>query len=295
MLVLACTVHAAPAQHPTIPLYQNTIPNARVTPAWYREKDSLGRIFQVSVPSLIPYFPEKENTNGTAILIFPGGGYRLLSMPTAEEMAKAFAENGITAFIVKYRLPHDSIMKDKSTGPLQDAQAAIRLVRSRAKEWNLDPRKVGAMGLSAGGHLVSSAGTQIGKMLINNTELPDDHPDFMALLYPVIIYDPEVPRTRENLIGPSPTQAQLDAYSTDRQVGPHTAPAFLVHAADDDVIPVKNSLIFFNALLANKVKSEMHILQNGGHGFGITDHHAKDNWFIAFKSWMTENGFLKQD
>lgn len=280
----------ATAQQASIPLYNSHVPNSRIAPPGYLEQTDTNRyVTRVTQPALIPFFPEKAT--GTAILIFPGGGYRLLALTACEEIAKALNEEGITAFIVKYRLPDDTIMADKSIGPLQDAQAAIRLVRQRAAEWGINPHKVGMMGLSAGGHLVSMEGTQQNRVVINNKENISLRPDFMALLYPVIIYDPAIPRTRETLIGKQPSPELLNFYSTDKHVTAATPPTFMAHAADDDVIPVKNTLSFFNALLQANVKAEMHILQSGGHGFALSDLNSRDNWFRMFKSWLTENGF----
>ncbi|MEE1944218.1 alpha/beta hydrolase [Pedobacter sp. KR3-3] len=280
------------AQPQVIPLYEKNIPNSKKTPANYVEQtDSSGLITKVSVPTLTAYFPKKVRANGTAIIIAPGGGYRLLAPETGIELAKAFNEIGITAFLLKYRLPSDEIMIDKSIAPLQDGQMAIKIVRDRAKEWNLLPHKIGMVGLSAGGHLVSTLGTQLDRIVIENAEKANLRPDFMILLYPVIIYDTNIPRTRENLIGKTPSQQLLKLYSTDQSVNTHTPPTFLVHAADDDVIPVQNSLAFFKALQKSKVKAEMHILQSGGHGFGLTDLNSKTIWFELCRSWLTENGF----
>ena len=283
-------IQQLPAQE--IPLYEKTIPNSKTPPADYpKELDSSDRIKYVTHPTIIPYFPEKGKATGTSVLIFPGGGYFLLSMPACVEIAKGLTQAGITAFIVKYRLPSDATMQNKSIGPLQDAQAAILLVRKRAAEWGLDPKKVGMMGLSAGGHLVSMEATQLNRVVIENKENIDLRPSFIALLYPVIIYDPEVPRTRENLIGKNPSPQTLDYYSTNKHVTSNTPPAFLVHAADDETIPVKNTLEFFTALLQAKVKAEMHILQSGDHGFALTDLNSGENWFNHFRSWLKENGF----
>ena len=268
------------AQDQVIPLYPHGIPNSKKTPPDYIEQtDSTGLISNVSVPAMQAYFPEKGKANGTAVIIFAGGGYFVLAPKKCVELAKAFRALGVTAFVVKYRLPSEKIMKDKTIGPLQDAQTAIKIVRKRAREWNINPFKIGMMGLSAGGHLVSTAGTQINRVVIENSENISLRPDFMILLYPVIIYDPYISRTRENLIGKTPSQEALNLYSTDRHVGSKTPPAYLVHADDDDVIPVKNSLIFFDAMLKAGVPCELHILQSGGHGFGISDSENKNNWF----------------
>ncbi|QEC42875.1 alpha/beta hydrolase [Pseudobacter ginsenosidimutans] len=289
---IVLTAQSIFAQNSFIPLYSGEVPNSIKAPANYQEStDSLNRVRMVTRPGLIPFFPAKGNVSGTAVIIFPGGGYFLLSLDACIEIANALCKEGITAFIAKYRLPHDSIMINKSIGPLQDAQAAIQLVRKNAALWGIHSQKIGAMGLSAGGHLVSSAATQVSKIVIDNPGNNNLSPDFIALLYPVIIYDPAIPRTRENLIGKNPSPETLDLYSTDKQVTSQTPPSFLVHAIDDDVIPVKNTLAFFNALLEKNVKTEMHILQSGGHGFALTDLNSQNNWFKALLSWLKENGF----
>ncbi len=162
-------------------LRSTRFPGAKKTPAGYQETtDSLNRVKMVTQPGLIPFLPPKGKANGTAVIIFPGGGYFLLSLDACIAIARALKETGITAFIAKYRLPHDSIMIDKTIGPLQDAQAAIRLLRQKADSFGIDPQKIGAMGLSAGGHLVSSAATQFSKIVIDNPDNFNLRPDFIA-------------------------------------------------------------------------------------------------------------------
>jgi acetyl esterase/lipase len=286
------SAHLDYAQDTVIPLYEKNVPNSKETPANYiEETDSDGLTSKVSIPTMAAYFPEKSKANGTAVLIFAGGGYFVLAQKKCVEIAEAFNKTGIAAFVVKYRLPSDEIMVDKTIGPLQDAQTAIKIVRKRAAEWNINPAKIGMMGLSAGGHLVSMEGTQLDRMVIENKDNISLRPDFMILLYPVIIYDPAIPRTRENLIGKKPSTKTLNLYVTEKHVTATTPPTFLIHAADDDVIPVKNSLLFFNALLNAKVNAEMHIVQNGGHGFGLYDAENKDKWFTLCLDWMKKNGF----
>jgi acetyl esterase/lipase len=292
LLFLITFVHLTYAQDKIIPLYKNGIPNSKKTPANYIEgTDSSGLISKVSIPTMAAYFPEKGKANGTAVLIFAGGGYFVLAQKKCVEIAKEFNKNGIAAFVVKYRLPSDEIMTDKTIGPLQDAQTAIKIVRERAAEWNINPAKIGMMGLSAGGHLVSTEGTQPDRVVIENKGRVNLRPDFMILLYPVIIYDPAIPRTRENLIGKKPSAKALNLYATQKHVTTKNPPTFLIHAADDDVIPVKNSLLFFDALLKAKVNAEMHIVQTGGHGFGLYDRENKDHWFGWCMDWMKKNGF----
>lgn len=286
------SLHPGYAQDKIIPLYEKDIPNSKKIPANYiEETDSTGLTGKVSIPTMAAYFPEKGKASGTAVLIFAGGGYFVLAQKKCIEIAKAFNKTGIAAFVVKYRLPSDEIMINKTIGPLQDAQTAIKIVRKRAAEWNINPAKIGMMGLSAGGHLVSTEGTQLNRVVIENKENISLRPDFMILLYPVIIYDTAIPRTRENLIGKMPSAKALNLYATEKHVTANTPPTFLIHAADDDVIPVKNSLLFFNALLKAKVNAEMHIVQNGSHGFGLYDAENKDSWFTWCLNWMKKNGF----
>lgn len=285
------------AQQKPMPLYPNGVPNSKLTPATYIEKmDENSFVSHVSVPVLIPYFPAKDKANGTAVIICPGGGYSGLSMENeGSSIAMAFNNIGVAAFILKYRLPSDSIMVDKTIGPLQDAQRAIQMIRQNAAAWNINPNKVGIIGFSAGGHLASTAITHFNKAVIENSANVNLRPDFGILLYPVISFGPQAHvGSRENLIGKSPSQELIDLYSNEKQVTANTPPTFLVHAEDDDVVPVQNSLMFYDALLQNKVKAEMHIYQAGGHGFGLHNQTTKDLWFDRLTNWMDENGWLKR-
>jgi len=288
--------HTSNAQEKPVLLYENGVPNSRKAPAGYEEyTDSTGLTYQVTTPTLIPYFPEKGRSNGTAVIICPPGGYWVLPLATkSDQLAKAFAQLGVTAFVLKYRLPNDAIMIDKTIAALQDGQRALQLVRMRSAEWAIDPNKVGLVGLSAGGHLASTAGTHFNRAVIDNKAGINLRPDFMVLVYPVIIFDPRIPSgPRERLIGKNPSKELLNYYSNEKHVTRNTPPSFLVHAADDDVVPVKNSLLFFNALLKANVKAAMHIFQEGGHGFGIENPANKDNWFEMCTNWLEENGFLQ--
>ena len=282
------------AQSKEFPLYPNGVPNSKPTPATYIEKLNVDWITFVSQPTLIAYFPEKAKANGTSIVIFPGGGYGGLSMVNeGSNIAKAFNALGVTAFIVKYRLPSDDIMVDKTIGPLQDAQQAVLTVRKRATEWGLNTAKIGIIGFSAGGHLASTAGTHFDKLVIEDKENISVRPDFMILLYPVISFGPMAHvGSRENLIGKTPSESLLNLYSNETQVSANTPPTFLVHAQDDDVVPVQNSLMFYDSLLKNKVKAAMQIFQAGGHGFGLNNPKSKEHWIDWCKDWMQLNDFL---
>jgi acetyl esterase/lipase len=208
-------------------------------------------------------------------------------------IARAFNKIGVTAFVVKYRLPSDSIMVDKTIGPLQDAQQAVLMVRKNADKWGLKTDKIGIIGFSAGGHLASTAGTHFDKVVIVDKDNISVRPDFVMLLYPVISFGPMAHvGSRENLIGKTPTTDLVNLYSNEKQITSNTPPTFLVHAEDDDVVPVQNSLMFYDALLNAKVKAEMHLFQSGGHGFGLNNSKSKNKWMDWAKNWLEENGFI---
>lgn len=281
------------AQQKPIPLYPNGIPNSKPTPVSYVEKVENEWITGVSVPTIIPYLPEKGTANGTAVIVFPGGGYGgLAAGHEGRAIAQEFNKIGVTAFVVKYRLPSDEIMVDKTIGPLQDAQRAIQLVREHAAEWGINPRKVGIIGFSAGGHLASTLDTHYSKPVIDNKGNISLRPDFAMLIYPVISFGPYAHvGSRENLIGKNPSPALLELYSNEKQITADTPPTLLIHATDDDAVPVENSILFYEGLIKNKVKTEMHIFEAGGHGFGLENPKSKEHWFDWAASWMASNGF----
>ncbi len=293
--ILMIATAAAYSQEKAIPLYPKGVPNSKPTPAAYVEKiNESSWIDHVSVPTLTPYLLSKEKANGAAVIVIPGGGYSgLASAHEGMAIAQEFNKIGVTAFVLKYRLPSDEIMQNKSIGPLQDAQTAIMTVRKRAAEWGIDPNRIGIIGFSAGGHLASTAGTHFDKPVIENNGI-SVRPDFMMLIYPVITFGEQAHvGSRENLIGKTPSAAQVDLYSNEKQITVNTPPTFLVHAEDDKTVPVQNSLLFYDALLKNGVKAEMHLFQEGGHGFGLNNSKNKGKWFDWATNWLDENGFLK--
>jgi len=283
-------------QSAPILLYPNGVPNSKPAPKSYVENMDAGSfLHNVTVPTLIPYFPAKDKATGAAVVICPGGGYSGLSMVNeGSEIAEAFNKIGVTAFILKYRMPSDSVMVDKTIGPLQDAQRAIQLVRQRAGEWGIDTARVGIIGFSAGGHLASTAATHFDKEVIENKKHISLRPSFAILLYPVVTFGPKAHvGSKENLIGKNAPQDLVDLYSNEKQITPNTPPTFLVHAQDDGLVPVENSLMFYDAMLKNNVKGEIHIYQSGGHGFGLHNKVTKDDWFNSLAKWMDGNGWLK--
>lgn len=253
------------------------------------------RIHKVTVPMITVYKPTAGNNKGTAIIICPGGSYTILASEyEGSDVAKVFREWGITAFVLKYRLPDDTTMRNKEIAPLQDAQRAIQLVRSKATEWGIDPARIGIMGFSAGGHVASTASTHFKTAVIDNPSGISLRPDFSVLIYPVISFTDSLAHmgSRTKLLGKDPAPAKVIEYSNELQVNAETPPAFLMHTADDKTVKVGNSIRYYEALIQNKVKAELHLYQAGGHGFGMNNSTTSDQWMERLKNWLQANKWL---
>ncbi|WP_205499917.1 alpha/beta hydrolase [Rufibacter psychrotolerans] len=300
LLALALVGSAAVSQTKPLelPLYEGKIPNEVPGPnqeAREVRADGTVSVTKVRQPTLTVFLPAKEKATGTAVIICPGGGYtKLAASHEGTDVAQKFAEQGVAAFVVKYRLPHAAVSSVPELAPLQDAQQALRVVRKRAKEWNVDPARVGIMGFSAGGHLASTAGTHFAQAHIANPENLSLRPDFMMLIYPVISSDPAISHkgSFEMLLGKQAPAEKLKAYSNEGRVTAQTPPTFLVHASDDKAVPAQNSVVFYQALLRHKIPAEMHLYQNGGHGFGMNNKTTQDLWFDRGLHWLQSNGLL---
>ncbi len=249
-------------------------------------------------PSLTIYLPEKEKANGTAVVIFPGGGYGHLAMDhEGHQIAQWLNSLGVAGFIVQYR-HRNSGAGYGHPAPIQDAQRAIRMVRSRAAEWNLDPDRIGIIGFSAGGHLASSAGTHFQTRYSgakDETDQASCRPDFMILMYPVISFTESYTHkgSRSNLLGKDPDENLVESFSNEKQVTAETPPTFLVHADDDKVVPPENSISFYLALRKAGVPAEMHIYEKGGHGFGPgAGKGSASSWMTRCADWMRGRGLL---
>jgi acetyl esterase/lipase len=279
-----------------IALYPGQIPNARAAKnEEYKtanaEVDTL--TYKVSVPTLSVFLPTKGTGNGTAVIICPGGGYHvLLTKREGSDVAKAFNKLGITAFVLKYRLPDDRVLVDKTIGPLQDAQQALKLVRKEAKKWNVNPDKIGIMGFSAGGHLAATAGTHFNAPVIENEKKVSVRPDFMLLINPVISFTDEIGHigSRDNLLGKLPSAEKIRFFSNELQVSAETPPTFLAHSGADQVVSVQNSLTFYTALQANHVPAALHIYAKGEHGFLTAP--SFEEWFGRCIFWMKSLSLL---
>ena len=277
-----------------IPLYNSGIPNSvesnmKEAPLYW--DGQFGGYRGVSKPTLEIYLPARETSNGSAVIVCPGGGYGMVSYRMeGTEIAKTFINHGTAAFILKYRLPSDSIMPDKTIGPLQDAQQAIKVVRTLASRWGVNPSKIGIMGFSAGGHLASTAGTHFDTCLVSNEEHVSIRPDFMILVYPVIsMTDQQITHlgSRKNLLGDYPTPEQKKFFSNELHVTDQTPPTYLTHAGDDDGVDVDNSISFYESLRHHHVPAEMHLYPKGGHGFILSI--PTEEWMQPLFLWMKTN------
>lgn len=254
----------------------------------------------ISRPRLLAYVPEKPN--GTSVVLAPGGGYiRVVLDKEGIEIAEWLNTLGVTVFILLYRLPGEG-HAERAAVPLQDAQRALRLVRANAAAWGLASDKVGAMGCSAGGHVIGALATLFAKPVYAPLDAADAvsaRPDFVALLYPVLTMDARWahPGSRTKLLGDAPSAAEVSAWSCEEQVGPETPPCFIAHAADDASVPVENSVYFYNALHHQRISAALHVFESGGHGHGIRLAKGKpvEIWTDLFADWLRVHAYRQAD
>ncbi len=252
-------------------------------------QDKAGNLIvaKVTNPTLTAFIPPSSNTNKAAVIICPGGGYSNLHIQREGfRVAEAFNQQGVAAFVLKYRLPDKEIVQDGAFVPLKDAQRSIQLVRENASEWGIDPGKIGIMGFSAGGHLASTAGVHHDTTLVDNERNISLRPDFMILIYPVISFNNEIvhPGSRKRLIGEQPEETEVAFFSNQLHVNSNTPKSILFHAGDDTLVPVEHSLLFYKQLTRHNVPTELHIYSKGEHGFRKLP--AFEEWFKNCIEWM---------
>ncbi len=290
-LCLTSALLAAPEA--PFPLWSEGIPGGR-RPLGAELVDANGKVTRIEEPTLQFFPPAVDRPNGTAVVICPGGGYVGLSrLREGVQYANWLSTLGVASFVLTNRIGEYG-----HPAPLQDVLRAIRLVRSRATEFRIDPSRIGVMGSSAGGHLAACAGTLFAHPL-GRTEHPIDtvsaRPDFMVLLYPVITFEDPFAHagSRLALLGPGPAPELVQLLSLENQVGPTTPPAFIVHTQADKSVPVENSLRLFRALTTAGVSAELHVFPEGGHGMGMRDGlGTASDWPRRAEEWLRFRGLL---
>lgn len=296
--VVLLVAHAAvlAAQHPA-ERAAHLDSTAAAVPLWPAGAPGAVGSTALDTPTVTPYLPPAGRRNGTAVVIFPGGGYEHVATAKEGDPAARWLNTlGIAGFVVRYRLGpryHYPAM-------LQDAQRAVQLVRARAAAWHIDPARIGVMGFSAGGHMASLAGTHFDTgepASADSIAHASSRPDFMILLYPVITMRGPLAHqgSRRRLLGDHPTPELEQSMSSETQVTARTPPAFIVATTDDATVPVENSLLFYQALHAAAVPVELHIFETGRHGFGLAPADpVLSRWTVLCAAWMQRHGWANQ-
>jgi acetyl esterase/lipase len=295
LLIFLTTILKATAQD-FIPLWPaNNIPNSKSL----HLTDSIAneRVYRVATPGMYAYFPGSQENKGAAVIICPGGGYdHLAYVISGTQLAKWFNTMGIAAFVLNYRLPVSPDIKVRNIAPLQDAQRALRIIRANAAKWRIKTDKIGIMGSSSGGHVASSLGTHTEDVSAINDSLDNFSfaPNFMILVSPVIsmgVYAHQ--GSVKNLLGPNPTKALLDKYSNELQVTAVTPPTFIVDAENDKTVNPMNSLLFYQALLANNVPVSFHVFPQGAHAIALRNNPGSTGqWVNLCEAWLNEMNII---
>ena len=251
------------------------------------------RLSLVQQPDIAVYLPPKRCATGEAFLICPGGSYGVLSYDwEGVQIAKWLNSKGIAGIIVKYRLPNSKSNIVGHLSPLLDVKRAMRLARHHAEEWNFKKDKIGVIGFSAGGHLAATLATcfdEGDKAASDPIEKESCRPDFAGLIYPVITMAPPHvhENSRNNLIRSDAADEIVTQYSNELNVGENTPPCFIIHAADDDIVKVENSILMYQALKNKNVPIEMHLYPFGGHGFSLAiGKEYLQTWPDRFMDWF---------
>jgi acetyl esterase/lipase len=287
-----CTMSSA-AEPTVIPLWPEGVPGLRSDAS--PEKDDGEYASNIHAPSLTAYSAPADKSNGTAVIICPGGGYqRFAIQKEGTEIAAWFNARGVTAFVLKSRL-----VEYGQPAPLQDVLRALRTIRSHASEFSVKPDRIGIMGFSAGGHLASCAATlyeapegKTGALL----DATSARPDFAILMYPVITMKEFAHAgSRAALLGKNPAPELIELYSTEQQVTRDTPPTFLFHTSEDKSVPVENSLAFYAALRRHKVPAELHVFEKGPHGMGMrAGHGPASEWPDLLEHWLRLHDWIAQ-
>ena len=295
--IIACLILTTISIHSQdfrLPIYKGTPPGFKDNGGKEQViNEDIILISHVQTPDIAVYLPSKKMATGQAVIICPGGGYHILAYDyEGTDIARYLNSIGVAGIVLKYRLPVYGNCEVPHKTPLMDAQRAMRLVRSNAAKWNINPSKIGIMGFSAGGHLASTLGTHFdygNKNSADSVERMSCRPDFMILMYPVITFtDPSLHKgSREALLGKDADPELVKLYSNELQVSSDTPPAILFLADDDKAVPSENSILMYKALQAKGIPAELHIVSEGGHGYGLsTKNEHIGSWTYNLKLWL---------
>jgi acetyl esterase/lipase len=255
------------------------------------------RITQVDVPGIYTFFPPKEENKSCAVIICPSGGYdHLTYISGGFQLAKWFNTIGVTAFVLKYRLPASPDLIEPDKAPLQDAQRSMRIIRANAPKWGIQQNKIGVMGTSAGGHLASTLATHCEDVsaIGDSLEKISFHPDFLILVSPVISMGTYTHAgSRNKLLGANPSKELIEKYSNESHVTSATPPSFIVHAANDNSVNPRNSIMFFEALTENNISACLHISPQGAHSISLQNNPGSTElWPSLCQMWLKEMGLI---
>jgi acetyl esterase/lipase len=284
-----------PALPKPVPVPASSLSTHEWIPLWPQGAPGQMGKTEADIPAVSVYLPPFNPTK-TFVVVAPGGGYTHLALDhEGAQVAQWLNAHGVGALVLRYRLGptyHHPI-------EIGDAQRAIRFARSHAAEWGVQTDRVGMWGFSAGGHLTATAGTHFDAGKPGSADPLDSassRPDFMVLAYPVISFDPSVMHagSRKFLLGDNPDPALVTLLSNELQVTPQTPPTFIFSTSDDATVPIANSILFYSALVKNKVPVEMHIYQNGKHGAGLAQGNpALSSWPGLLYDWMRLHGWAQ--
>ena len=291
-------------------LFSLALSSQEITPLWPEGKmpnskgmtlehiEARERITQVSAPNMLSFFPPKEEQNGSSILILPSGGYHHLTYNLGGiQLAKWFNTQGITAFVLIYRLPNSPDLLISENGPIQDTQRALKLIRFNAEKWHLDPNKVGVFGASAGGHLASTISTHDTDLSNINDEIDSQifTPNFMILVSPVISLGNYTHKgSLKFLLGNHATSENILKYSNEFHVTENTPPTLLFHAQNDPAVNPMNSMLFYTEMMKHNVEGSLHIFPKGKHSIGIYNESSlTDEWKTICTKWLKEIEIIK--
>jgi acetyl esterase/lipase len=292
MAIIAVSISALIHAQETLPLYPGHIPGAIEGPDEEKSVNNNGILIvsKISRPTITVYRTSSQGrvrSSQTAVIVFPGGGYSINALQhEGHDVGRWLSEHGITAFVVKYRIPDKATMTDPETGPLQDAQQAIAFVRANAYKYGIRKDRIGVLGFSAGGHLAASASTHYKTKLVKYKNL---RPDFSVLIYPVISFTDSIGHTgsRDNLLGKNASTEKISEWSNEMLVNRKTPPAFLAHAKDDWV-NYKNSVYYADALKKYNIPVELLLFEKGGHGYGMINPQSEVQWTDALLAWLAK-------